>query len=178
MRDALIIFLLCMSAIIIGGWLFFYAPPSIAAFPYKTYEPVTYQPPRSHVVAVEVAFSQLISGTQANVAEQKHYTVRAADAFAELWDEVIQTPSTPDVDFAKNDVIAVFAGQKLTGGYDITVEKVTDTKDARIVSIVLTEPGKGCVVTEALTSPFEIVQVPASALTPVRDERTEVKDCE
>ncbi len=178
MRDALIIFVLCIVAIIIGGWLFFYAPNGMAIFPHKTADLATYTPPvHSQAVAVEVAFSEITSGSVSQVTEQKNYAVRALDAFNDLWNKIGQTPPPPKVDFTKNDVIAVFAGQKPTGGYAIKVEKIMDMNGKRVVSIVLTQPGPNCMNTEALTSPYDVVKVPASALAPVKEERVETQDC-
>ena len=56
MRDGLIIFALCIVAIIIGGWLFFYAPQSLAVFPRARIEQAAYAPSApAQAAAVEVA---------------------------------------------------------------------------------------------------------------------------
>jgi hypothetical protein len=182
MRDGLIIFTLCLVAIIIGGWLFFYAPSNIAIFPHDTSQSVSYTPPQSGGAAqeagVEVAFSELTSGTNAKVAEPKNYAVHASDAMSQIWSKLGQTPPPPKVDFTKHDVIAVLAGQKPTGGYSVKVEKITDINGKRVVSIVLTEPGAHCTTTEAITSPYDLVAAPASAFLPVRQLRTVTKDCQ
>jgi hypothetical protein len=180
MRDGLIIFCLCAVAIIIGGWLFFYAPNSIAVFPHTSNLSVSYMPPAdsSQAAAVEVPFSEIAAGMNAKVIEPKNYAVRAADALAQIWNSLGEPPPAPKVDFAKHDVIAVLAGQKPTGGYSVKVEKITDVGGKRIVSIVLTQPGAHCSTTESLTGPYELVAAPASALTPARVERVVVQDCQ
>ena len=80
------------------------------------------------------------------------------------------TSTLPRVDFTQNYVIAVFAGEKASGGHDIEVADIEDTESKRKVSIALTRPGAGCIATQALTRPFQIVVVPASDLELAREE--------
>lgn len=67
----------------------------------------------------------------------------------------------PDVDFTKEMVIAAFAGQKSTGGYSIEIKKITKTGKKLFVQIEMTNPGRSCLNTQALTSPYHIVAIPA-----------------
>lgn len=179
MRDTLIIFALCLVAIIIGAWLFFYAPPSLVVFPHQmplAAESATGTSHPAQVAAVEVVFADIASGTDSKAVHGKNYAIAAKNDFADVW-SVISKESPPDVDFASKNVIAVFAGQQPSGGYTVKVEKITDMPDKRVVSIVLTQPGKNCATTESVTSPFDIIEAPASALMPVREERVVTADC-
>jgi hypothetical protein len=177
MRDGFVIFVLLLAAVIIGAWLLYYAPPSISAFPHPT---VVYAPskPAAQAAAVIVPFTELASGPVSNAKNQKNYAVLAKEDFADVWAATGKTPPAPAVDFSKQNVIAVFAGTKPTGGYAIKIEKVTDTADARVISIVMTEPSKNCVTSDVVTSPFEVVAVPASTLPPEKDVRVVTDNCQ
>ncbi len=179
MRDALIIFLLCIVAIIIGGWMFFYAPDNIAVFPQHNKSPVIVEGiTEDPLPSSGVAFTEITSGSLATqVSAAKNYVISSADDFAPLWKQITST-HIPTVDFKQYSVIAVFAGERPTSGYGIAIDKITDTPDKRIVHIVLTVPGKNCVTNQTATSPYAVVQVPASTLMPVKEMVTQTHDCE
>ena len=69
--------------------------------------------------------------------------------------------SVPAVDFGKNNVVALFMGQKSTGGYSINVRKVTVEDDTATVEALETSP-EG-MATMALTAPYCIVVIPKTA---------------
>jgi hypothetical protein len=63
------------------------------------------------------------------------------------------------VDFDKNNVVALFMGQKRSGGYSITVQNVNVKDDTAEVLVVKHYPGGGA-VTMALTNPYCIAVIP------------------
>jgi hypothetical protein len=64
----------------------------------------------------------------------------------------------PHIDFAQNNVVAIFMGQKNTGGYSINVRKVTIQDGTATLSVQRTTPGG--MATMALTAPYCIVVIP------------------
>jgi len=96
------------------------------------------------------------------ITARKNYAIYSADEFEKIWKQTDSTKKVPAVDFTKQYVIAVFAGVVPTGGYTISVSDVMDIGDARSVAIHIEKPGKGCVVTTAQSSPYQIVTVPLS----------------
>ena len=74
--------------------------------------------------------------------------------------------SAPAVDFSKNNVVALFMGQKRTGGYSINVRKVTVEDDTATVEVLETSP-EG-MATMALTAPYCIVVIPKTANVEVK----------
>lgn len=64
----------------------------------------------------------------------------------------------PSVDFNKNNVVAVFMGQKSSGGYSISVRKVTVEGNTATVEVYRSSP-EG-MATMALTAPYTIVVIP------------------
>jgi hypothetical protein len=125
-----------------------------------------------------VPFTELASGTAAKAVHQKNYVVMAKEDFSDIWAVTGAESPTPAVDFSKQNVIAVFAGREPSGGYAVKIDKITDTGSSRIVSITLTEPAKDCMTSEALTSPYEVVAVPASTLVPQKDVHVVTQKCD
>lgn len=71
--------------------------------------------------------------------------------------------SVPKIDFVQNNVIALFMGEKSTGGYSIGVRKVAVVDGTVVVKVLKTSP-EG-MATMAITAPYCIVAVPKSDKT-------------
>ncbi|MBI2024224.1 CHRD domain-containing protein [Candidatus Giovannonibacteria bacterium] len=69
------------------------------------------------------------------------------------------TSSLPAVNFNNEIVLAVFQGTRATGGFDIQITNVEETLSFLRVMIRETVPGPRCVVTQALTAPFDVVSI-------------------
>ena len=67
----------------------------------------------------------------------------------------------PDVDFEKESIIAVFMGEKLTGGYAISIESISKVSKSSI-EVKIKETNPGDMATMAITSPFAIYKVSIS----------------
>jgi hypothetical protein len=69
---------------------------------------------------------------------------------------------TPSIDFEREMVLMVAMGPRRSGGYSVTIEKVLErpTDVQAIVRYML--PGPRCGAIAAITSPVDIVRVPAS----------------
>jgi hypothetical protein len=164
MRDLLIIAGMCAAAIIIGAWLYLYGPTGApdtnqAA---ASVESVTVEEPV--VESKDVSFGVLGHGSIAEgVSKRKNYAIYSKEEYEKMWKLTGSTEKMPTVDFKKGYVIAVFAGDRPTGGHAISVEKVTDTGKERHVTVLVEKPGSGCVASQAITSPYQIIRVPFSA---------------
>ncbi|MBU2158834.1 protease complex subunit PrcB family protein [Patescibacteria group bacterium] len=180
MRDILIVLGMCVAAIVVGILLYMYGPaemrevsnpaPSEQAAA-NTAEPV------SGAVSIQV----LDAGTNAGAAAQrKNIATYDTDGFERLWQMAHGNDGTPmpSVDFSERYVIGVFAGTKSSGGHGIEVSEVRDSGDTRTVVITLTKPGAGCMTSQALTSPYQIVTVPISMAVLSKVERTVETACQ
>ncbi len=100
-----------------------------------------------------------------SITERKNYRITSMDELDALWTLVHGTDAPPGgVDFSTQEVLAVFDGTHSSGGYDITVEEVTDTGGKRMVRILHSAPADGCATTDAITSPFSLVILSKSSL--------------
>ncbi|MFD2909053.1 protease complex subunit PrcB family protein [Flavobacterium ardleyense] len=64
------------------------------------------------------------------------------------------------IDFKENDIVVLYQGQKMSGGYAIDVESVSWENDILIIKKAEKSPAKGAMVTMALTSPYCITSIP------------------
>ncbi len=79
---------------------------------------------------------------------------------SELGRHSIETPK--EVDFNTQQILVSSAGEKPTGGYNISVTKVEDSEDGVVVTVVQSIPGPGCINTPGKTHPFEFVLIPST----------------
>src|SRR5262249_60749840 len=103
-----------------------------------------------------------IGSTEKN---KQRLVLRKAEEFAQVWKLTqagLNPPAeTPKVDFRKHMVLAVFSGERNSGGYAITITKAVKTgKDLR-VHVKETFPAPGTIVDTVITHPFHFVVVPA-----------------
>lgn len=163
MRNTLFVLALCIIAILLGLFLFFYNPKDLTG---QQGSDQSAQVATASLTATPIAFAVLETGGTAQEAEaRKNIAARDQESFDRLWRMVhgAQELAAPEIDFSKEYVIGVFAGRKQTGGYAIEITDIQDQGDQRAIAVTLTAPGPDCVVTDALTSPYQLVRVPVSA---------------
>lgn len=108
----------------------------------------TFPPPR------EVDVRVLVRGTWSDWQEPERFVIRDETTYrAVLGDDA------PPVDFSRSTVLGAALGERPTGGHDIrfaSVETIAGTMWVRLESV---RPTDGCAVTQALTQPYEFVEV-------------------
>jgi len=156
-------------AIIIGGFVFVYGGQNFSGTPFSE---ATGNVP----VAIAVPFTELAHGTQSDVSTRTNYLITSMSELDKLWEMVNATSTPPTVDFSSNYVAAVFAGQRMTGGYAIAVSKVADTQN-RLVTITITSPDSSCMVTQSTTAPYQIVEIPKTSLPFTHEDQTSTTSC-
>ncbi len=78
--------------------------------------------------------------------------------FAELLLK-INFDGSPEVDFKNEQVVALFLGQKNTGGHSIDIKKVEENKETILITVEKILPKGGEIVTMALTNPYVIAKI-------------------
>lgn len=101
--------------------------------------------------------------TRTGVGEARRLVIRNANAWADFWSE-LGVGDRPAVDFTRDLVVAVAAGQRPSGGYEIAVTGVRQADGELTVEVVETAPGPNCMTSASLTQPVDIVVVPALAV--------------
>ncbi len=158
MKDTLIIVGLALVAVIAGSFIFLYGRGSLSN---ASSSAVTYGAPGA--AAATVPFTELAQGAHSTITVRANYLITSKAELAKLWKMIDARAQVPVVDFAKNDVIAVFAGKKPTAGYAVAVSKVEDT-NTREVTVALTSPGGNCVLAQSVTEPYQVIELPKTAL--------------
>jgi hypothetical protein len=115
--------------------------------------------------------------TRTGIGESRRLVIRDANGWAQFWSE-LGVGDRPAVDFNRDVVIAVAAGQRPTGGYEIVIDRVTQSDGQLTVEVVERTPGPNCMTTASLTQPVDVVVVPAAdAKSPSFLERKEIRGC-
>jgi len=167
MRDALVIFVAIILSIVIGGYLFMNGGAE-------------FNPPPGAVIETTDSSILIVAEGQysGSIDRRTNFRIQTEAEFQELWSMVHgQGADAPNVDFSEFEIIAVFDGTHSSGGYDVDITDVTDANGVRTVYILRQSPGENCVVTDAITSPFQIVRVSKSPLPITKEEETRVSQC-
>lgn len=115
--------------------------------------------------------------TRTGIGESRRLVIRDANGWAQFWSE-LGVGDRPSVDFNRDVVVAVAAGQRPTGGYEIVVDRVTESNGQLTVEVVERTPGPNCITTASTTQPVDVVVVPAAdAKSPSFLERKEIRGC-
>ena len=104
-----------------------------------------------------------ISGQMSAIQSPRQVIVRDQMAFdALLKEHAPRGLATPigRVDFRTEDVVAVFAGSKTTGGYSVQIGPVVKGPRGSEIECRVVPPAPGAMVTMAFTSPFMMRAVP------------------
>lgn len=101
------------------------------------------------------------------VLNESEYQGKEAPAFEIITDEaslkalyqLVNIEDVPKVDFTKQQVVAVFMGQRNTGGHAIKISNVTEKDNKIYVNVEKISPQSGQGVTMAITNPYSIARV-------------------
>jgi hypothetical protein len=100
--------------------------------------------------------------SQSGITVPQRLVIRDDASYARFWSSLGIGGERPLVDFTRDVVLAVAGGQRSTGGYSIAVERVVRTATGAAIEVVETTPGPGCIMTQALTQPVDVVVVAAA----------------
>ncbi|MCA9835470.1 MAG: protease complex subunit PrcB family protein [Trueperaceae bacterium] len=118
-----------------------------------------YTPP-----AEDLIWEELASGNQAVGVDKPEYVFISNETqFLNVWNKAygsqLSVPALPDINFDKETLLAVFMGQKNSGGYGITIQDVSNEQTDIYVNMKFNEPAPGTMTTQALSSPWVILRV-------------------
>src|SRR3989338_8171637 len=79
-----------------------------------------------------IPFTELASGTDARVDTRVNYLITTDEELRDLWKLLDGASERPTIDFTRDAVLALFAGEEPTAGYRIAVSAITDTGERKI----------------------------------------------
>lgn len=155
-------------------------PPSETAPPASTWQDSSATPAQGYAPYGDTRtldIRRIGQWTRTGVGESRRLVIRDANAWDQFWSE-LGVGERPQVDFTRDVVVAVAAGQRPTGGHEIAIDRVTESNGELTVEVVERTPGPNCMTTASLTQPADIVTIPVShARSWSFVERKEIRGC-
>jgi len=131
--------------------------------------------------SAKVQFDSIGHGYFVSFDEKRMLVINSEKDYEKLWNDVYanldQVPRIPEVDLTKFTVIAVFMGAQKSGGYDIKIDKITNINDKPVIEVTETSPGVNCIVTDAITKPYDVVKIAKTDLEYEFRINKVIKDC-
>lgn len=158
-----------LISVLVAGLLYLFGGPLFNT------PPGTVEAPSGFTYAVAA------EGTDAlGIDRRVNYRIHTQDQFEMLWEEMFMGNGSarPEVDFGRNEVLAIFNGTHSTTGHSVMVSDIEDVNGVRRVTVVRSVPGEACAVASQITSPYVIIQVPKSSLPIERIEQETVTPCQ
>jgi len=99
------------------------------------------------------------------VRERKLVVIKNENDWKALWNShaslLLPPKEPPLVDFQTEMIVAVFSGEKPTGGYSIEITRIQEDSTNHVLEAVVHEsnPPPGAMVIQALTQPHHIVKL-------------------
>ncbi|MDO8459746.1 MAG: protease complex subunit PrcB family protein [Nanoarchaeota archaeon] len=122
-----------------------------------------------------IQFQEIKKGSSNSIIEKQNIIIKSE----EEWKKIFSNEPVPSgIDFNKEMIIVVFQGQKSTGGYSINVDKIIEQKDSINIYLTETSPGEGCIVTQAFTSPYQIVKIAKTGKPTNFNLQQQIHSCE
>lgn len=108
-------------------------------------------------------FTTIEKGFFSGFTKRKNWVIKTQEQWLKLWNMHTSTriphPPSPVIDFTKNMVLAVFIGQKPTGGFSVEIIRVEKKEDTIVVFFRETKPSPDAEVTAVLTQPYHIIKI-------------------
>ena len=115
-------------------------------------------------LAAGAPFSTIEQGSASGVTSPTTLVIRSEEEWQVLWARHAAvrapTPGPPQIDFSREMVIAVFAGERTTGGFTVEVTAIDVSSGAIRVTYHESDPPPDSFLTQALTQPYHLVTTP------------------
>ena len=119
---------------------------------------------------MNIDFTTIAQGTNSGYQSASQTVIDNQERWVDLWQldtsDTEPSPPVPKVDFTSYKVVAVFAGEKSTGGYSVEILAVEtrnfQTKDlpSLVIIVEYRQPQPEDYVTEAMTYPYHMIKIP------------------
>ncbi len=114
-----------------------------------------------------IAFDIIAQDEFGGMTDSKFIVIKDEATFSEIFKLIgkgrLPELELPTIDFKKETVIALFLGEKASGGYSITVEQIVAINDKVNVAYKVASPKPGDMVTTVMTQPYCIIKMPKTS---------------
>jgi protease stability complex PrcB-like protein len=122
-----------------------------------------------------VSFKTIAKGLRSGIREPSQIAICSQSEWQKLWRQHTSTSTVPAplpvVDFDKEIVVAVFLGEKPSGGYGVEISSAEVVGSSLTVFVKETSPKPGAIVTQAINQPFHIVRIETTGVETVSFRR-------
>jgi len=129
-----------------------------------------------------IVFTELNAGNNGGFPEKTQKTITSQNEFNGVWEAAFKNylnkETAPIIDFKTKTIILVTFGEHNNGGAEIKIEKIIETNENVVVSILETKTGKGCVTTESIIYPYQIVEIEKPSKKIIFKTNLKVIDCD
>lgn len=119
---------------------------------------------------MNIDFTTIARGTDSGYQNTSQMVIDNSERWLDLWQQhtcnTEPSPPLPQVDFTRYSVVAVFAGEKPTGGYSVEILTAQTTgseiknQPSLVITVEYRQPKAGEFVTEAFTYPYHMIKIP------------------
>lgn len=130
---------------------------------------------------MKVNFRTIVQGAHSGYQTANHMVIDNPEEWADVWQQhasdIIPPPPIPEVDFTDDQVVAVFMGEKRTGGYSVEILTVetnsseVDDLTSLVIQVEYRQPQLGDIVQEVITHPYHIITIPQLGVNKVLFEK-------
>ena len=114
-----------------------------------------------------IEFTILKEGTNSGFKTVENKVINSTEELSKVWSVLFQNymevPPLPKVDFKAFTAILVSMGEQNSGGYTINVKSIVDSKSEEKVIVNESKPGASCMTTSVMTYPFQLIMLPKTA---------------
>ncbi|NOY47416.1 MAG: protease complex subunit PrcB family protein [Chlorobi bacterium] len=114
-----------------------------------------------------IPFQILAQDTYGGYTDSKFLVIEDNKSLTEVFNLLNKSRSPeleiPAINLKKETVIALFLGEKTSGGYAITVKQVLVKSNKIYIVYNVESPKGGDIVTSVMTQPFSIIKIPKTA---------------
>ena len=111
-----------------------------------------------------IAFELLAQDFYGGMTESKFMVIKNEKTLDTIYNLINEgkTPvlKMPVINFEQETVLALFLGEKNSGGYSIDVEQIMNVNDKVNVAYKITSPKAGEMVISVMTQPYCIIKIP------------------
>jgi PrcB C-terminal len=117
---------------------------------------------------MNIDFTTIARGVDSGYQSASKMAIDNSERWIDLWQQHTYNteppPPVPQVDFTRYRVVAVFAGEKPTGGHSVEILSAetsgSQTQEQLAITVQDRQPSAGDFVTEALTYPYHMIKIP------------------
>jgi len=103
-----------------------------------------------------ISYQVLTDSAYQGKQQQSYEVIDNQEDLIKLY-RTVKDEEIPEVDFSKSRIVALFMGEKNTGGYAIGIDEIKEVKDKVIIKVKKSSPNG--MATMAFTQPYMIARV-------------------